>query len=133
MVGIVWFQQIVYFPLFRYLGRGVDPNYFGHQRDRMTMLTFPIMTLEFLTAATIFITAAFSGEAGRATYKIYGLAFFVLLGLHMVTFQMIRPMISKLSMEVDEQICRRLVRWNWTRTMGWTVRAILLFSTIRPE
>jgi hypothetical protein len=121
MVGLIWFVQIVHYPLFA----AVDPNDFAKYEHRHTSRTFwvvaPPMLIETATAvALVWLRPSWLPPE------------IVLLGLILVfinaasTAWLQIPCHNRLSIQFDAQVHRRLVQTNWIRTVAWTLRGILL-------
>ena len=126
MTGIIWFVQIVHYPLFDTLGREAAPSYeYEHQR-RTGWIVGPVMLIEMASAVllTLFrppgvdLPLVLAGLVGLAV--VWVSTFFVQIPLH-----------ARLLQGPDGAALRRLVRSNWIRTAGWTARGILALEMIR--
>lgn len=133
LVGITWFMQIVFFPLLRFYDTDKPDVFARTYRDRMMLLTFPLMSLEFLTGVTIMLAYAMvpkETEAAFRSYIIFGIAFLCMAINLLITFQMIRPLSRKFLEKPTLLVLKKLEQWNWVRTIIWTLRFLLLISTI---
>ena len=118
MTGLIWFVQIVHYPLFK----AVLPENFVAYEHRHTHLTGfvagPQMLAELITAGLlVYFQPDFFG------YWANGVGVLLLWGS---TFGIQVPLHNKLSQEHNAANIDRLVRSNWIRTVLWTARAICL-------
>lgn len=127
MVGLIWFVQVVHYPL---MG-AVPPHAFSaysnaHQR-RTTWVVGPPMLLEGGTALLLGWTprGAFEGK----TLGWVGLALLTLIWVS--TFAVQVPLHARLASGFDRAVWRRLVGTNWLRTIAWTVRGIIALLLLK--
>jgi hypothetical protein len=120
MVGLIWFVQVVHYPLFARVGADVFAAYEAAHRFRTGLIVGPLMGAE--TLAAIWLVASPPNDVDRAV-AIVGL---VIVGVvHLSTMFVQVPLHERLSRGFDPVDGRRLVRTNWVRTVGWTVRGVL--------
>ncbi len=121
MVGIVWFVQIVHYPLMAYVGSGLFRNYSKLHQTLTTLVVAGPMLIEAFTAIILFawFPPLRSSWAFLAAAALLGL-----IWVSTVFWQM--PLHHSLLAGYDEQLIRRLVRTNWLRTVAWSVRGILI-------
>ncbi len=117
MVGVIWYVQLVHYPLMA----GWPHEDFGlweaRHRERTGLVVIPPMLVEGITAAALL------GGRLRQVPLWMPWAAAVLLGLVWVsTFALQVPCHDLLSMGWDDDVHRRLVSTNWIRTIGWTLR-----------
>ncbi len=120
MVGIIWFVQVVHYPLFSSVGRDAFVAYELRNTRLTSFVVGPFMAAEGVTAVVLAIhpPATVSHVA-----TIVGLA---LLGLVLACTVLVQvPDHSALSTAYTDERAARLVRWNWVRTAGWTARGAL--------
>lgn len=121
MVGLIWFIQLVHYPLMGKVGRD---GYTDYQRlhERYTAWAVgPAMIVELATAAWL----VFERPEGIAPGLAWlGLALVVLIWLSTAVLQV--PCHRKLNQGFDEPAHRRLVKTNWLRTTMWTGRGIVV-------
>jgi len=127
------YLQLIHFPLLRYIGPYQYPVYFQKQKQRLTIVTFPVFTLEIFTS--IFLMVAFFGggkitEAKQNSFFIYLSSIILLLFIHLLTFYVIKPWLKKLLTAWDDKILNQLKLGNLVRTLMWLVRIIILFSIV---
>ena len=121
MVGVIWFVQIVHYPLFSQVGREEFRRYeMDHQR-LTSWVVGPPMLAELLTA----ILLLWWKPAGIPSIALWtGLA--LLLSVWVVTYTVQVPLHASLILSYDGAIQRRLVRGNWYRTFAWSARGLLV-------
>ena len=56
MVGLIWFVQVVHYPLFSSVGQSPFPEYERLHQKRTTLVVAPLMLIEALTATLILAT-----------------------------------------------------------------------------
>ena len=123
MVGLIWFVQIVHYPLFARVGVDGWSGYSASHQARTTMVVGPVMLVEFATAAALLVIAP----------GILSVAGAVLLGLVWAsTFFVQVPLHSRLERGHAPALVRRLVATNWLRTGLWTARGVLALLLLSP-
>ena len=120
MTGLIWFVQIVHYPLFAKVGDSNFPDYERAHAQRTTSVVFPVMTTELGTA---FGLVWFHWENGPPWLWItlLGLAGFIWI----ITLFVSVPLHGDLSASFQAAPHRKLVRSNWLRTIGWSARSII--------
>ncbi|MDA1316196.1 MAG: hypothetical protein O2968_22995 [Acidobacteria bacterium] len=125
LAGVIWFVQVVHYPLFSSVGQSGFAQYEVQHAGRTTWIVAPPMLIEATTAllliwvrpASLSFAAAFAG--------------FLLVGLIWgSTFTMQVPLHARLSIGFEPTIHRNLVATNWVRTAAWTARAWLALTMI---
>lgn len=127
MTGLIWFVQLVHYPLFGVVG---ETDFVAYEREHTRRTGFvvgPFMAAEGVTTLWLF----FVPVDGRLLPLVGGLLLAVVLG-STVAVQV--PLHDTLSRAPDRTAMRRLVRSNWTRTIGWSLRtvvaAVMLVSAV---
>ena len=121
MVGLIWFVQVVHYPLFNKVGSAGFTEYeLSHQR-RTTLVVAPLMLTEAATACTMLWIRP---DHVSLLMAVVGIALLTLLWCSTFLWQV--PAHEKLSNEFDTQTHRRLVNSNWLRTFAWTTRGFLV-------
>lgn len=126
MVGLIWFVQVVHYPLFSSVGQSPFPEYERLHQKRTTLVVAPLMLIEALTA-TLILTTDLSPSARDLAW--IGWVLLVLIWLSTAFLQV--PLHRRLAEGYDLLAVRRLVRTNWLRTSAWTLRgfiAVLLLA-----
>ena len=114
MTGVIWFVQIVHYPLFAYYR---DEGFRFHARRTANVVALP-MLVEAMTAALLVI------EHPSNSVLWTGLMLVGLLWLSTSFLQV--PQHSALERGFQKPAYEILVRSNWLRTVAWSIRAALM-------
>ena len=118
LVGLIWFVQVVHYPLFDRISGDASIQYAAeHQRRTAWVVGLP-MLVEGITTLWLF----FDPINGRLLPLLGGL---VLMKIHLSTIFLQVPLHKKLSQGYEREVVRKLVATNWVRTIGWTIRAAI--------
>lgn len=123
MTGLVWFVQIVHYPLFVRIGAADFAAYHRGHLDRTGRVVVPLMLLELATACAVPFAASADlrgpALAGLVMLlSVWGSTFFIQVPLH-------RRLGQSPSVEARDRLTRRLVVTNGIRTALWSARAVL--------
>ena len=113
MVGVIWFVQIVHYPLYSRVGAAG----FAEYERRHTRRTGWVVGIPML--AELGASAALAWRSGGALASC-GLALLVIIWL--CTWLLQVPAHRRLECGFDAATQRRLVRTNWLRTLAWSGR-----------
>lgn len=128
MTGLIWFVQVVHYPLMGHLGADEAARYAVSHQRRVSLVVGPVMLLEGLTAVALVASAP--GARDRMLAGV-GLALLVFIWASTAVLQM--PMHGRLLAGPDTAAHRRLVRTNWVRTLLWTVRGVVAALLLLPS
>lgn len=120
MVGLIWFVQIVHYPLFANIGNAQFKEYEERHQRLTTWVVGPVMLVELITAAALLRY----GPAELTTPAWFGLGLLVLIWLATATLSV--PAHKALTVEYSANAYQKLVSTNWIRTAAWTVRGLLV-------
>ena len=121
MFGLIWFVQVVHYPLFAKVGPANFREYEVSHQQRTTAVVAPFMLTEAATAtAALWIRPAGISWSAAVT----GAALVVVLWASTYWWQV--PAHQKLAHAFDAATHRQLVRGTWIRTLAWTARALLM-------
>lgn len=126
MVGLIWFVQVVHYPLFATVGTAESQDYARLHQRRTTWVVGPPMLVELATAA--WIAWRLPAEVS-STLSWIGLALVVVIWASTQWLQV--PEHARLLDGRDDAIIRRLVRGNWLRTVAWTARGVVAVAMLR--
>ncbi len=127
MVGLIWFVQIVHYPLMgKVTSSGFSEYSAGHQR-KTTWIVAPAMLAE--AACTIALALFPQGHGAGSPVRWVGLGLLALVWAS--TFGVQMPLHARLSSGFNERVWRRLVLTNWVRTVAWTGRGIIAILMLR--
>lgn len=127
MTGIIWFVQIVHYPLFAKVPTNLLVEYERSHSRRTGAVVVPLMLVELLTAVLLCLPM-FNQE--DSPLPEIGAA--ILAVVWMSTFAIQLPLHKMLSKIGDYVTVYRLVNTNWIRTLGWSARSavatLMLYS-----
>jgi hypothetical protein len=121
MCGLIWFVQIVHYPLFAHTDTTHSPDYADENQRRTGPVVIPPMLVEAATATLIAISPP--PAIGRPA-ALAGLAMVVALWLSTLLMQMPLHVQLKQAGHTPATVAA-LVRTNWLRTTLWSARALL--------
>ncbi|MCH2177771.1 MAG: hypothetical protein MK106_03115 [Mariniblastus sp.] len=120
MTGLIWFVQIVHYPLFSEVGKeGFIPYQEKHQW-RTTWVVGPPMLIEAFTAVLLIRYPPIP----NTSLLLMGVGLVFLIWASTAFLQI--PCHGELTRGYQAKYQRRLVLTNWIRTVAWTLRSILL-------
>lgn len=121
MAGLIWFVQLVHYPLFGAVGAGGFAAYAREHQRRTTWVVGPPMLLEVASGGWLALRPP--AGVGRAPLLV-GLA---LLGVIWVSTALVQvPRHALLGAGYEARAHQTLVASNWVRTIAWTLRAALV-------
>jgi uncharacterized membrane protein len=121
MVGLIWMVQIVHYKMFDRVGAEVFAKYAVDHSRLITPIVGIPMLVELATAAGLLFIAP---PGLSRTLLGVGLALVVVVWGSTAVLQI--PCHERLADGFDLAAYQRLVRTNWIRTIGWTVRGGLM-------
>lgn len=126
MTGLIWFVQVVHYPLLQRVGvPGFHEYQDGHQK-RTTMVVALPMIVELSATAMI----AVQPPAGVSPALAWlGAGLLAVIWTSTVLWQI--PLHAALEQGYDASVVRQLVATNWVRTAAWTVRAVVVVLMAR--
>lgn len=126
MVGLIWFVQVVHYPLFDQADRADFPRFsIAHQR-LTTLVVGPPMLVEMLTALALVLARPAHVPMWQA-----GLGLGLLLSIWASTAFLQVPQHAALTHGYDPAAHQFLVASNWLRTIVWSVRGLLALWMLR--
>lgn len=126
MVAVIWFVQLVHYPLFARVGVRGFAQYEARHRARISWIVVPLMLLELGTAIALVWPAALAWAPRWE--RVAGLT--LVAAAWAVTFALSVPEHARLSGGFDLDSWRRLVSTNWLRTLAWSARGALVTGWI---
>ena len=125
MTGLIWFVQVVHYPLAAEVGEAAYVRYQGEHMRRTTWVVGPAMLVEGVTA----VGAIWRPPPGIGTAGVW-LGIVMLVGIWASTALLQVPAHDRLARGFDRSAHGALVRWNWLRTGLWSARALTLLSAV---
>jgi hypothetical protein len=120
MTGVIWFVQVVHYPLFASVSVSEFPAYERQHTVSTTWVVGPPMLVEAATAFLLF----WYRPAGVSTWLLaLGLALLAVIWMSTALLQV--PCHEFLAERFDATVQQRLVATNWVRTVAWSLRSLL--------
>jgi hypothetical protein len=123
MFGLIWFVQIVHYPLFLQVGEPEFRGYAGRHATRTTYVVAPLMLVELGTACGLLIPSL-RLPAISAPQAWGGAVLVAVIWASTALLQV--PLHNRLQVAFSRNDASRLVATNWIRTVGWSLRALLV-------
>lgn len=119
MTGVIWFVQIVHYPLFSRIGQPGFPEYEReHVRRTGRVVAGPMLVELASAAAVVWIVGGLLAWIGM-----------VLVGvIWMSTWLWQVPAHRRLEARFDAAVHRQLTRTNWIRAAAWTARSVIALA-----
>lgn len=121
MVGLIWFVQIVHYPLFARVGEEKFSLYSEAHSRLTSYVVGPPMLLE---AGTALLLVFVRPEGVPLLLALAGLALVAAIWLSTALLQV--PRHTALGSGFDGPAWNGLVRTNWIRTLAWSARGIVV-------
>ena len=117
MVGIIWVIQLLHYPAFHFIKESDYVEFQHFHMQRISFIVVPVMVLELFSAFML-------------VYYIQSnlliLCLIILLFIWLITFIFFTKLHQSLLDGYDKTIVDKLVRINWSRTILWSIRLIIL-------
>jgi hypothetical protein len=125
MVGLIWFVQVVHYPLFAGVGETGFAAYEARHQRLTTFVVLPPMLVELVSALAIavLLPAGVSRPLALAGIGLVGL-------IWASTFLLQVPCHAKLARAFDARAHRLLVRTNLLRAVLWSARGGLALALL---
>ncbi len=121
MVGVIWYVQVVHYPLFAKVGRGPFPGYEAENIRRTAIVVVPVMSLELGSAVWLW------KEAPSAITGV-GLALLLFLWASSALAQGVLH--ARLTRGFRRSVWFTLLGSNWARTAAWSLRGLLVCALL---
>lgn len=121
MAGLIWFVQVVHYPLYSQVGTAEFAKYEQRHNTVTTWVVAPPMLIELATAVLLLW---FRPPSLTALPLIIGLS---LVGVNWLSTMFLQvPCHAILIQAFDPAVHQKLVSTNWIRTAAWSLRGILV-------
>lgn len=125
MVGLIWFVQVVHYPLLARFSAATPAVVAVEHQRRTGWVVGPPMAVEGVTTLWLLFDRPHTMSAAGAW------AGAVLLGVALGSTVMVQvPLHRRLATGHDDNTARQLVAGNWVRTVAWTARGALLAGVL---
>ena len=125
MTGVIWVIQIVQYPFFSKVGAENFVKYHDDYRFWITPIVLPPMTIELLSSVFLLVYLPANIDS-----KLIWLGLILTLIVWASTFFLQVPLHEKLASGFDADVHLALVKTNWIRTVGWSLRSVLLIYIV---
>jgi hypothetical protein len=125
MTGIIWFVQIVHYPLFARVDPAAFTQYEAEHATRTGWVVGPLMCAE-LGSSMLMLSTRLRPAAIPLAAATAGAALVILIWLSTGLIQV--PLHNRLAAGYDPHTIATLVATNWIRTLAWTARSALVLS-----
>ena len=117
MVGIIWVIQLLHYPAFNFIKESDYVEFQHFHMQRISFIVVPVMILELFSAFMLVYYV-------RSNLLI--LCLIILLFIWLITFVFFTKLHQSLLGGYDKIIVDKLVQINWSRTVLWSLRLIIL-------
>jgi hypothetical protein len=125
MFGLIWFVQIVHYPLFLDVGHAQFAAYEAAHANRTTYVVAPLMLMELVTSLLLLFPAT-RPDGMSVAWAWVGAA---LVGVIWASTAFVQvPLHNELQSGYSTAVIGRLVATNWVRTVAWSCRAALVLA-----
>ena len=125
MFGLIWFVQLVHYPLFHGVGLDGFALYESNHLRRTAWIVAPLMCVEAVTSVALVF---FFHEDWTRFVAVLGAVSVAVNWLSTLFIQV--PCHRRLTEGYDAVVAQRLVTTNWLRTICWTCRAPLAVALL---
>lgn len=126
MAGIIWFVQLVHYPLFHYVGKNEYERHHTQHMTRTGLLIAPLMLTEMGTGLMLLLESVLAPGSVFSHPSLFNASMLLLGLIWLSTFLVQVRYHRELDKGRDESAIHDLIRTNWVRTVLWTLRLPLL-------
>ena len=130
LCGLIWFVQVVHYPLFARVGAEHFPAYEAAHANRTTYVVAPLMLVE-LGSAMLPLFPALRPPGVSLAAAAWGAALVAVVWCSTALVQV--PLHNRLHAGFSQSAVAKLVATNWVRTAAWTARAALVLWWCRQR
>ena len=117
MVGIIWVIQLLHYPTFHFIKQSDYVEFQHFHMQRISFIVVPVMIIELLSG---FMLVYYFRS------NLFILCLIILLVIWLITFVFFTKLHQSLLGGYDKIIVNKLVQINWSRTVLWSLRLIIL-------
>lgn len=123
LAGLIWFVQIVHYPLMAWIDERVAVRYARRHQTLTSYVVAPLMSTEAVTAVWLLVVHPMS------LVTLTGVLLLMVIWLSTGLLQV--PCHRRLALVHDVEAVRSLVRGNWIRTLSWSGRAWIAIALLQ--
>lgn len=120
MTGVIWVVQVILYPWIHRCPPDQFIVFHTQYMKRIGLIVGPVMVIEAVTGMWLFMALDGRGQT------MLGQSLLVLVTIWISTAVIQVPCHQKLVQGYDAAIHRKLVNTNWIRTVGWSLRLVLV-------
>ena len=117
MVGIIWVIQLLHYPAFHFIKESDYVEFQHFHMQRISFIVVPVMILELFSA---FMLVYYLRS------NLLTICLIILLFIWLITFVFFTKLHQSLLDGYNKTIVDKLVKINWSRTILWSLRLIIL-------
>ncbi len=121
MVGVIWVIQLVHYPSFYFIEKKKYQSFQKFHMRNISYIVMPMMIIELFTGFILIVN--FNNFKG---YYNFNISLFFLLCTWAITGIIFTKLHNELLKGYDKLIIKKIIKWNWIRTIFWTFRLFLL-------
>jgi len=122
LAGLTWYIQIVHYPLFIFIERKSFLEYHIYHLKKNAYMIFAPMLVE----GTFAILFTFDYPL-TVSSLIPFLCLCISTAMWLITFSKLVPLQDSLTVDgLNKEVVEQLIKLNWIRTIGWSVKALIL-------
>ena len=118
LTGAIWVIQLIHYPVFKYIDKSYFKLFMKFHVRGILIFVLPFMLIEIVSGTYLFIIGH------NSILFLFSLVILYLIWIS--TLSIFSNYHKKLQHDKDNDIINKLVKYNWFRTLGWTVRLILI-------
>lgn len=125
VTAVIWFMQVVQYPLIPFVDAAQWKSFCEKKRMQTIMISYPLMAFEALSGITLLLIAV------QSPAYVPLIVSMLLLGvLHVFSFMYLQPLFKKIQSPVDLVSIQKFKKTHWIRTIGWSIRLLILLGII---
>lgn len=121
MVAIIWMVQILHYPSFLFVNKQQYTEFQQFHMKKISYIIVPIMLLELFSGFAILFYIE------KAQLSLYA-SLILLVLIWVITGLFFTKYHTELSKKYNRNTILRLIRFNWIRTVLWTIRLAFLLK-----
>ena len=120
MCGLIWTIQIVHYPFFKFINN--QDFYKAHifHQQKISFIVVPLMLIELSTG--IYILYLYL----ESNFLFYFINLLIIFIIWATTFFIMVPIHKTLLLNNSIKNIKKLIFFNWIRTISWSLKSILL-------
>ena len=127
LTGLIWFVQIVHYPLFAEVGDRAFVRYELLHAQRTGWVVFIPMLLELGSSLAALVPAL----RAPALSRVQAITLAILVTVIWLSTALVQvPLHNALSRAPTPALMHQLVLSNWVRTLAWTARSAILLASL---